>query len=135
MARLLVVILIVAVMGWPIFGQATKYDDVIQVTDKIADRMDSFITALHGVKSAAEVAATIDSFAADMKDFKVVMDNLSKKYPELTANKDDPPDELKPSAAKMEALATKMMDAMQGLSAYAKDPAVQAALQKLMQTD
>lgn len=134
MRRALLIVCAVSALAFVAGCSRGKYADFKDMCDKIATSMDKFAADLEKATNGKEVAAAMVAFETDQAKFKDSQKTLEAKYPEMKDQK-DPPAELKPFLAKLEAASKKMGEAMMKvMQNYATDPDVQSAMEKLSST-
>lgn len=107
-------------------GGGGKYGDVKSLMNKFNDSTEKWLEAMDKADSAKKVAAALSDYAKTMKGMRADMEKMEEKYPELQGM-ENPPEELKEQAQKMEELMGKMMSVMMKAAQYADDPDVKAA--------
>ena len=127
-----VLFLCVAVLAMGVFAckGGGKYSDVSAVMEKYMAGIDSFVTAMDGVKDADGVVKALNGLTEVTKAVAPQLKAFETKYPELKGS-ENPPAELKPLMDKMMAVSGKMMGAMGKIQQYMTDPKVMEANQKL----
>jgi len=107
-----------------------KYADVKEVNEDVAKAMATYMAELDKSDNARDVAKAIDHFADEMEAIAPKMKKLAEKYPELK-DMSNPPEELRDSQAKVEALGQKFAGSMMKLMPYMNDPEVQKAQERM----
>ena len=107
-----------------------KYADAKTALDESTKLMEEMVTGFDNAKSASDVAKAMNTYSDKMEKILPKIKKLNEKYPELNTS-DTPPEELKESTEKAEAVSKKMSNAMMANIAYLNDPEVQKAQQHM----
>ena len=129
MLRRVVVLLVLAI--FLIVGcRVVKYEDVKKVMISQVEAMENFSLAMEKAGSGKDAANAIEAYTEEMKILVPKMNEISKKYPELSSK--ESPVELKELTEKTEITSKKFGEAlMKALMEYAKDPEVGKALEEM----
>jgi len=127
---MVVLFLSLLTISFLIIGCGGKYSDAKKMNEEFIALVEDYIADLDKADNAKGAAKAINRFADGMEDLWPRMQKLSEKYPELK-DKSNPPEELKESQKRAEAMSQKMAGAMIKLMAYIKDPEVQKAQKRL----
>ena len=131
MKKMMVVLFLsLLTISFLIIGCGGKYSDAKKMNEEFIALVEDYIAGLDKADNAKGAAKAINRFADGMEDLWPRMQKLSEKYPELK-DKSNPPEELKESQKRAEAMSQKMAGAMIKLMAYFKDPEVQKAQKRL----
>ncbi|MBW1670886.1 MAG: hypothetical protein JRJ43_07330 [Deltaproteobacteria bacterium] len=131
MKKMMVVLFLsLLTISFLIIGCGGKYSDAKKMNEEFIALVEDYIADLDKADNAKGAAKAINRFADGMEDLWPRMQKLSEKYPELK-DKSNPPEELKESQKRAEAMSQKMAGAMIKLMAYIKDPEVQKAQKRL----
>ena len=126
----LAVILILVACG----GGGGKYAEVKDSLNEQMDAMDAFVTAANKPDNADGIVAAMDKLEEVGKAGQAKMEEMAKKYPEI-ADRENPPEELKPEMERMEKLVGEFMGAMMKvMQEYGDNPKVKAAMEKMQQS-
>jgi hypothetical protein len=110
-----------------------KYEDVKEVNGDMVTIMDEYAAEIDKSANAQDVVKAINRFADKMEALVPKMKKLAEKYPELE-NMDNPPEELKESQAKAEAVGQKIAGSMMKIMPYMNDPEVKKAQERMSET-
>ena len=114
-----------------IAGCGGRYSDVNKLNEEYISLMEDYIADLGRADNAKDAAKAMNRFAEGMENLWPRMQKLSEKYPELKDNRSNPPEELKETQKRAEAVGQKMVGAMMKTMPYVMDPEVQKAQQRI----
>lgn len=103
-----------------------KYADAQDVMGRSVEIMENFINGMEKAEDSQAVVKTLNAFSADMSALKPKLKAVEEKHPELK-DQEIPPEELKPMVEKINALSSRMTNAMMKLMQFQDDPEVQKA--------
>jgi len=127
----LILFLSLFTMSFLIIGCGGKYSDVNKMNEEYIALMENYIADLDKADNAKDAAKAMNRFADGMENLWPRMQKLSEKYPELKDNKSTPPEELKETQERAEAVGQKMVGSMMKTMPYVMDPEVQKAQQRI----
>lgn len=111
-------------------GGGSKEEDAREVGNEFAAAVDKYAADVDSATNADEMAEAIDGLTDKMKSLVPKMKALQEKYPELKGGGDLPP-ELKDVQTKVDAASQKIISSMMKMMAYANDPNVTAAQERM----
>ncbi len=127
----LILFLSLFTMSFLIIGCGGKYSDVNKMNEEYIALMENYIADLDKADNAKDAAKAMNRFADGMENLWPRMQKLSEKYPELKDNKSTPPEELKETQERAEAVGQKMVGSMMKTMPYVMEPEVQKAQQRI----
>ena len=107
-----------------------KYADAKELNEDAVKVMEEYVAELDKSGNAKDVATAMNHFADKMEALMPKMKKLAEKYPELK-DTSNPPEELRDSQKKAEALGQKMAGSMMKIMPYMNDPQVQKAQERM----
>lgn len=108
-----------------------QYDDIIQTFRAVSTAVDQLGRDVGQAQNAADVARAFTKFEKVMKVFKVAMEDLQMKYPDMGAHGSAPPADVNESLAAMQESLGKLPAILKKAEPYAADPAVQEAMDEI----
>jgi len=127
----LILFLSLFTLSFLITGCGGKYSDINKMNEEYIALMENYIADLDKADNAQDAAKAMNRFAEGMENLWPRMQKLSKKYPELKDNNSTPPEELKETQERAEAVGQKMVGAMMKTMPYVMDPEVRKAQQRI----
>lgn len=107
-----------------------RYSDAIKLNQKYISLVKTYIADMDKVNNAKDAANAMNRFADGLEKIWPQMKKLSEKYPELK-DKNNTPEELKPSQKEADAISEKMGNTFMKLMPYMEDPDVIKAQERL----
>jgi hypothetical protein len=118
------------VLGAAACGGGGKYASAKALIGKQISIINRYADAMDKAGSAQEVAAALNTYAADSKALLPEMKKFQEQFPEMK-DQAEAPAELKPEMDKMQEAMGRMMSASMKAAKYMQDPVVQEAQKNL----
>ncbi len=125
-----VVVCTIFLLLWGIVGCGGKYDAAEKLNQAYIELLENYIADVEKVDSAKAAAKAVNRFADGMEDLLPRLKALAEKYPELK-DRSNPPEQLKASQEKADALGLRMAGAMMKLMPYMEDAQVRDAHKRM----
>ncbi len=128
--KMMALCLTLLTISFMIIGCGGKYSEAEKLNKEYLALMEDYIANIDKADNAKDAATAMNRFADGMEDLMPKMRKLSEKYPELK-DRSNPPEELKETQEKAEAMGQKMVGAMVKMMPYMMDPEVLNAQKRL----